>query len=189
MDKGLVVVYTGASGVGKGTVLREVLASNDNLRFSVSATTRAPRPGEIDGVQYHFVSVDKFEKMLADGELLEHTVYCDNYYGTPAQSVHDSINKGYDTVLEIEVEGYLQIKKLFPDCLTIFVLPPSLEELERRLSNRGTESKEVVRQRLERAVVEMGYADQFDYQVVNDDIDRAKNEILEIIAKTKAERN
>ena len=115
-------------------------------------------------------------------------MYCDNYYGTPEKSVRDMLASGLDVMLKIEVEGYLQIKKLFPDCVTIFVLPPSLEELERRLSSRGTESPEVVRQRLNRAIEEMSYAPQFDYQVVNDDVKRTKDKILSIIADIKNER-
>lgn len=188
MDKGLLIVYTGASGVGKGTVMKRMLASNDNLRLSVSATTRAPRPGETNGVEYHFVTSERFEEMIKNNELLEHAVYCDNYYGTPEKSVRDMLALGLDVMLEIEVEGYLQIKKLFPDCVTIFVLPPSLEELRRRLSSRGTESPEVVEQRLNRAIEEMSYAPQFDYQVVNDDVERTKDEILSIIADIKNNR-
>ncbi len=189
MNKGLLIVYTGASGVGKGTVMKRLLESNDNLRLSVSATTRAPRPGETDGVEYHFVTEERFLDMLDNKELLEHTIYCGNYYGTPEQSVRDMLKNGLDVMLEIEVEGYLQIKKLFPDCVTIFVLPPSLEELERRLKGRGTESLQVVESRLKRAIEEMTYAKYFDYQVINDDVERTKDEILDIISKNKKERN
>ncbi|MBQ4129259.1 MAG: guanylate kinase [Ruminococcus sp.] len=188
MDKGLLIVYTGASGVGKGTVMKRLLESNDNLRLSVSATTRAPRPGETDGVEYHFVTEDRFLEMIDKSELLEHAVYCGNHYGTPEKSVRDMLSSGLDVMLEIEVKGYLQIKKLFPDCVTIFVLPPSLEELERRLKGRGTETDDVVKERLNRAIEEMEYAKYFDYQVINDDVERTKDEILDIISKIKKER-
>lgn len=188
MDKGLLIVYTGASGVGKGTVMKRLLQSNDNLRLSVSATTRAPRPGETNGVEYHFVTEERFLQMISNNELLEHAVYCGNYYGTPEASVRNMLDSGLDVMLEIEVEGYLQIKKLFPDCVTIFVLPPSLEELERRLTGRGTEEEAVVKQRLQRAIEEMSYAQQFDYQVINDDVERTKDEILNIISNIKSER-
>ncbi|MDO4747911.1 MAG: guanylate kinase [Eubacteriales bacterium] len=189
MAKGLLIVYTGASGVGKGTVMKRLLQENSNLRLSVSATTRAPRPGETNGIEYHFVTIDKFKEMIANDELLEHAVYCGNYYGTPEKSVRDMIDSGLDVMLEIEVEGYKQIKKQFPDCVTIFMLPPSVEELEKRLSGRGTEKQDVVQQRLNRAVEEMTFAKYFDYQVTNDDVEKTKDEILNIIANIKKERN
>lgn len=188
MDKGLLIVYTGASGVGKGTVMKRLLECNDNLRLSVSATTRAPRPGETNGVEYHFVSEEAFLDMIFNNELLEHAIYCGNYYGTPKKSVRDMLERGLDVMLEIEVKGYLQIKKLFPDCVTIFVLPPDLNELRRRLTGRGTESVDVVNERLNRAVEEIEYAKYFDYQVINDDVERTKDEILDIISKIKKER-
>lgn len=189
MAKGLLVVYTGASGVGKGTIMERLLADNDNLRLSVSATTRDPRPGEVDGVNYHYVSLDEFNKMIEDDELLEYASYCGNMYGTPKAAALELLNQGYDVMLEIEVKGYQQVKRLFPDCVTIFVLPPSLEELERRLRNRGTEPDDVIKERLKTAVEEMEYAPQFDYRVINDAVDRAENEILDIISNIKKERN
>ena len=189
MAKGLLVVYTGASGVGKGTIMERLLADNDNLRLSVSATTRDPRPGEVDGVNYHYVSLDEFNKMIEEDQLLEYASYCGNMYGTPKAAALELLNQGYDVMLEIEVKGYQQVKRLFPDCVTIFVLPPSLEELERRLRNRGTEPDDVIKERLKTAVEEMEYAPQFDYRVINDDIDRAENEILDIISNIKKERN
>ena len=187
MARGQLIVYTGASGVGKGTIMEQLLADNDNLRLSVSATTRAPRPGEVDGVNYHYVTKEEFNNMIENDLLLEYATYCDNMYGTPKASALELIEKGFDVMLEIEVKGYEQVKKLFPDCVTIFVLPPSLEELERRLRKRGTETDEVIAQRLSRAVEEMEYAPAFDYQVINDDVERAKNEILNIIANIKNE--
>lgn len=189
MAKGLLIVYTGASGVGKGTVMKELLKSNENLKLSVSATTRAPRPGETNGVEYHFVTKEQFENMIENNELLEHAVYCDNMYGTPKFAVLELLEKGYDVMLEIEVKGYQQVKNLYPECVTIFVLPPSVEELERRLTGRGTEAPEVIAQRLNQAKTEMTFASEFDYQVINDDVDRTKNEILDIIANIKKDRN
>lgn len=189
MDRGLLIVYTGASGVGKGTVMKELLKSDDNLKLSVSATTRLPRPGETNGVEYHFVTKDEFEELIKSDGLLEYARYCDNYYGTPKKAVFDMLNKGIDVFLEIEVKGFLQIKEKCPDCVTIFLLPPSMEELERRLTGRGTEPIDVIKKRLETAKEELAYAPQFDYQVINDDVDRAKEEILNIISIIKKERN
>lgn len=189
MDKGLLIVYAGASGVGKGTIMKELLKSNDNLKLSVSATTRAPRPGETNGVEYHFVTKDEFEELIKNDGLLEYASYCDNYYGTPKKAVFDMLDKGIDVFLEIEIKGFLQIKEKYPDCVTIFLLPPSMEELEKRLKGRGTESLDVIEKRLNTAKEELTYSEQFDYKVINDDVDRAKEEILNIISDIKKERN
>lgn len=189
MAKGLLIVYAGASGVGKGTIMKELLKSDDNFRLSVSATTRAPRPGETNGVEYHFVTKEDFESLIADDGLLEYATYCDNFYGTPKKAVFDMLDKGIDVFLEIEIKGFLQIKEKYPECVTIFLLPPSLEELEKRLTGRGTETEEVIRKRLDTAKSELTYADKFDYNVINDDVDRAKNEIIDIISNIKKERN
>lgn len=189
MDKGLLIVYTGASGVGKGTIMKQLLSSDDNFRLSVSATTRLPRPGETNGVEYHFVSKEDFEQMIENDGLFEYATYCDNYYGTPKKAVFDMIEKGIDVFLEIEIKGFLQIKEKYPECVTIFVLPPSLEELERRLVGRGTETRDVIDKRLAAAKEELSYADRFDYTVINDDVEKAKDEILNIIYNIKKERN
>ncbi len=189
MDKGLLIVYAGASGVGKGTIMKQLLSADDNFRLSVSATTRLPRPGETNGVEYHFVSKEDFEQMIENDGLFEYATYCDNYYGTPKKAVFDMINSGIDVFLEIEIKGFLQIKEKYPECVTIFVLPPSLEELEKRLVGRGTETREVIDKRLAAAKEELSYADQFDYTVINDDVDKAKSEILNIIYNIKKERN
>ena len=189
MDKGLLIVYAGASGVGKGTIMKQLLSSDDNFRLSVSATTRLPRPGETNGVEYHFVSKEDFEQMIENDGLFEYATYCDNYYGTPKKAVFDMIEKGIDVFLEIEIKGFLQIKEKYPECVTIFVLPPSLEELERRLVGRGTETRDVIDKRLAAAREELSYADRFDYTVINDDVEKAKNEILNIIYNIKKERN
>ncbi|MBQ7134260.1 MAG: guanylate kinase [Ruminococcus sp.] len=189
MTKGLLIVYAGASGVGKGTIMKELLKSDSNFRLSVSATTRLPRPGETDGVEYHFVTKADFEELIANDGLLEYASYCDNYYGTPKKAVFDMLESGIDVFLEIEIKGFLQIKEKYPDCVTIFLLPPSMEELEKRLTGRGTEAHEVIRKRLDTAQKELTYAEQFDYIVINDDVERAKNEILTIISNIKKERN
>ena len=189
MDKGLLIVYAGASGVGKGTIMKQLLSADDNFRLSVSATTRLPRPGETNGVEYHFVSKEDFEQMIENDGLFEYATYCDNYYGTPKKAVFDMIEKGIDVFLEIEIKGFLQIKEKYPECVTIFVLPPSLEELERRLVGRGTETRDVIDKRLAAAREELTYADRFDYTVINDDVEKAKNEILNIIYNIKKERN
>lgn len=189
MSKGLLIVYAGASGVGKGTIMKQLLSSDENFRLSVSATTRAPRPGETNGVEYHFVTKEDFETMIKNDGLFEYATYCDNYYGTPKQAVFDMLDKGIDVFLEIEIKGFLQIKEKYPQCVTIFLLPPSIEELERRLVGRGTESREIIDKRLAAAKEEITYSDQFDYTVINDDVDRAKEEILNIIYNIKKERN
>lgn len=185
MGKGLLIVYAGASGVGKGTIMKELLKSNDNFRLSVSATTRSPRDGERNGIEYHFVSKDDFEKLINEDGLLEYASYCDNYYGTPKKAVFDMLEQGIDVFLEIEIKGFLQIKEKYPDCVTIFLLPPSMDELRRRLVGRGTETIDVINKRLDTAKEEITYADRFDYTVVNDNVDRAKNEILDIISNIK----
>lgn len=189
MAKGLLIVYAGASGVGKGTIMKELLKSNPNFKLSVSATTRSPRPGETNGVEYHFVSKDEFKELIDNDGLLEYATYCNNFYGTPKKAVFDMLQSGIDVFLEIEIKGFLQIKEKYPECVTIFLLPPSIEELERRLTGRGTETEEVIRQRLDTAKSELTYADKFDYNVINDDVDRAKNEIIGIISEIKKERN
>lgn len=189
MAKGILIVYTGASGVGKGTILKRLLAKDDNLKLSVSATTRSPRPGETDGVDYYFVDKPEFEKLINNDGLLEHANYCGNYYGTPKKPVYDNLENGYDVILEIEVNGFLQVKEKCPDSITIFIMPPSLEELERRLNGRGTETKEVINDRLQAAKKEITFADQFDYIVINDDLDVATQEALDIINNIRKERN
>lgn len=180
-NKGTLFVYTGASGVGKGTIMKKLLDSDKNIRLSVSATTRAPREGEINGVHYYFVSNEEFDKMIEEDGFLEYAQYCSNRYGTPKKPVFDMLNEGINVFLEIETKGFLQVKEKYPECVTIFLMPPSIEELERRLRGRGTETDEVIEKRLEQAKVEMTYKDQFDYQVLNDNLDRAANEILSIV--------
>ena len=188
-NKGLLIVYTGASGVGKGTIMKELLRKNPNLRLSVSATTRAPREGEVDGREYYFVSPERFDEMIAEDGFLEHAEYVGNKYGTPKEAVFRMLDQGLDVILEIEVKGFLQVKQACPDCVTIFIAPPSYEELESRLRGRGTETEEVVAKRLNTAREELQSQNLFDYVVVNDDVDRATDEVLSIISDTKNERD
>ncbi|MBQ8894213.1 MAG: guanylate kinase [Clostridia bacterium] len=182
-NKGRLIIVSGPSGAGKGTVLAEVFKMNPQLKYSVSATTRGPRPGETDGIQYFFISKEEFERKIARGEMLEYTTYCDNYYGTPADYVEDQRMKGHDIVLEIEPCGARQVKARCADALSIFILPPTIEELEKRLIGRGTEVSEVVAARIAQAKEELARADQYDFRVVNDDVVRAAKEIDEILRK------
>ncbi len=181
--KGKLVLYSGASGVGKGTVFAAVKERNPLVRLSVSNTTRKPRKGEIDGVHYNFITREEFEDLIKQDGYLEYAEYCDNFYGTPKKQVEDMLNSGYDVFLEIEVQGALQIMEKYPEILSIFVIPPSLEELERRLRSRGTEDEETIRKRLEQAKKEMTYKDRYKFTVVNDELDAAVNEVLEIIKR------
>lgn len=185
MSKGILIVYTGASGVGKGTIMKKLLEKDPNLRLSVSATTRAPREGEQDGREYYFVSRERFDQMIEEGGFLEHAEYVGNKYGTPKEAVFRMLDEGLDVILEIEVKGFLQIKKACPDCVTIFIAPPSFEELQARLRGRGTETEEVIAARLKTAEEELMSSPLFDYVVVNDDVDRAADEVLSIIADRK----
>lgn len=184
-QNGLLIVVSGPSGSGKGTVLSKLFSRREGMFFSVSATTRAPRPGEINGQQYHFLTHDEFEKKINGGGMLEYASYCGNYYGTPRSAVEEKCGKGLDVVLEIEVQGAMQVKKACPDCVTVFIAPPSAGELESRLRGRGTESEAVIKNRLETAVGEIAYADKYDYIVVNDNVDTAANKIDCIVTAEK----
>lgn len=186
MDKGILIVVSAPAGCGKDTILGEALAANGNLFYSVSATSRAMRPGETDGVSYHFRTREQFEKMIADGELLEYTQYCGNYYGTPKKAVEDMLAAGKDVILKIEVEGAANIKRIFPDCVMIFILPPSFEELNRRLHKRGTEDEETILRRIETAKRELTYAENYDYLIVNGELSEAVGDFL---AAVSAEKN
>ena len=180
-EKGILIVVSGFSGSGKGTIMRELLKKYDNYALSVSATTRAPRPGEEEGREYFFKSTEEFEKMIAKDELIEYARYVDNYYGTPRVYVEEQLEAGKDVVLEIEIQGALKVKEKFPDTLLLFVTPPSAKELRRRLVGRGTETMEAIESRLARAVEESEYMDQYDYLVINDDLDTCVCEMHAII--------
>ncbi|OKH17620.1 guanylate kinase [[Limnothrix rosea] IAM M-220] len=174
---GKLIVLTGPSGVGKGTIVRELLARHDQLFLSISATTRQPRTGEVDGKDYFFKSRAEFEAMIAAKELLEWAEYAGNYYGTPLPPVAAQTTQGNSVLLEIEVVGANSVKHIFPDALRIFILPPSFEVLEKRLQGRGTDSEEVIAKRLTRAKEELELSEEFDYQIVNDDLEAAIAEI------------
>jgi guanylate kinase len=173
MQVGKLIVLTGPSGVGKGTLLRSLLQRHPELYLSVSATTRQPRSGEIDGQHYYFVSRDKFEQMVSADELLEWAEYAGNYYGTPRASVERQIQLGQSVILEIEVVGARKIHCTFPTALRLFILPPSLAELEQRIRGRGQDSEDAIARRLSRAKAEIEAADEFDVQIVNDDMEQA----------------
>jgi guanylate kinase len=179
-----VYVVSGPSGSGKGTVLAQIKKRPD-VFYSVSATTRGMRPGEIDGVDYHFISREQFLEMIERGEFLEHAEYVHNFYGTPIQPIRDNLAAGRDVIVEIEVQGFLQIKEKLPEAETVFIMPPSVEELERRLRGRGTETEEKIQGRLKTALEEMKYADRYDHIVVNDELDKAVSELLEIMGKER----
>lgn len=180
-EKGQLIVLSGPSGVGKSTVIAEVMHQRDNLVFSVSYTTRAPRAGEEDGVNYHFVDKAEFERMIRDGELLEYTQYAGNYYGTALADIQKFASQGLDVLLDIEVEGASNVKRKVDNAVLIFVAPPSFEELSRRLHGRRTENEEVVRARLEKAQVELKQIPNYDYLVVNDSVIRAASDIISIL--------
>ena len=191
MSKGILVVVSAPAGCGKDTILEQALKLNGNLFYSVSATSRAMRPGETDGVSYHFRTREQFEDMIKNGELLEYTEYCGNYYGTPKKAVEDMLEAGKDVILKIEIEGAANVKKMFPECVMIFILPPSIAELSRRLHKRGTETEEVIALRLETAKKELEFAKNYDYFVVNDALEDAVSDFLTVVRaeKLKAANN
>ena len=184
-QEGLLVVVSGPSGTGKGTVLKFLKQENANVRYSVSATTRKPREGEVEGQSYFFKTTEEFKTMIEKDELVEWDEYCDNYYGTPKKYIEDSMKEGFDVILEITVEGALHIKDKYPDSVSIFILPPSFSELERRIVGRGTEKPDVIEKRMEKAKWEMQFVQSYDYVVINDEIDSAAEKINDIINAEK----
>lgn len=180
---GKLFVISGTSGVGKSTVLSKVIASRDDLRFSVSATTRAPRPSEQDAVDYYFVSTEQFKDMIAQDAFVEYSAHMDNYYGTPKQQLAEKLEIG-DVVLDIEPNGAFNVRKARPDAVLIFIAPPSMEELERRLRSRGDTCEEQIQIRLERARWELEQSKKYDYIVINDAVDNCTEQILKIIAES-----
>jgi len=182
MSKGKLFVISGASGVGKSTVLKQVMDKRDDLYFSVSATTRAPRPSETEGVSYYFVSKEKFRSMIENNEFLEYDAHMSNYYGTPTAQVEEKLTRGH-VILDIEPVGAFNVRKARPDAVLIFIAPPSMEELERRLRGRGDTGEDQITQRTERAYWEMEQSKQYDHVVINDQVDTCADAILNIIAE------
>ena len=167
-EKGILIVVSGFSGSGKGTIMKEMMRQYDNYALSISATTRNPRPGEEDGREYFFKTVEEFEKMIAKDELIEYARYVDNYYGTPRAYVEEQLDAGKDVILEIEIQGALKVKEKFPETLLLFVTPPTAKELRNRLVGRGTETLDVIDFRMNRAKEEAEGMDQYDYLIIND---------------------
>ncbi len=185
MSRGILTVVSGFSGAGKGTLMKELLGQYDNYALSISCTTRQPREGEVDGVHYFFKTKEEFETMIAENGFLEHAQYVGNYYGTPKAYVESMLDQGKDVILEIEIQGALNVRNMIPDALLLFVTPPSAEELERRLVSRGTETPEVIRSRMNRAVEEAEFMDRYDYLVINDDLQTCVKEMHELIQAQK----
>ncbi len=185
MSRGKLLVLSGPSGVGKGTVLGELMKRRDDMCFSVSATTRAPREGEVDGVSYFFVSKERFEEMIQNNELLEYAQFVSNSYGTPRAYVEQQLALGMNVVLDIEVQGARNIVRMIPDAVSVYMIPPSYEELERRLRGRGTETEEQIQGRLQTAIDEAKAADFYRYIIVNDNLETAVNELDAIMTAEK----
>jgi guanylate kinase len=181
---GRLIVLTGPSGVGKGTLLKALLVRHPELHLSISATTRLPRAGEVDGVHYYFYTRDRFEATIAAGALLEWAEFAGNYYGTPIEPVQMQIAQGNSMILEIELAGARQVAKIFPTAIRIFILPPDLATLESRIRDRGTESAEAIEQRLAQAKVEIAAQQEFDHQIVNDDFETALDELDRLVIST-----
>ena len=191
MSKGVLAVVSGFSGAGKGTVMKKLLESFDDYALSVSVTTRKPRPGEVDGKDYFFRTKEEVEEMIAQDQLLEYARYVDNYYGTPRSYVEEKLSEGKNVILEIEIQGAMKIKEKIPEAVLIFVTPPSVDELRRRLEGRGTETQEVIESRLSRAAEEAEGMEDYDYLLVNDDLEECVNELHRIISSEscKTQRN
>ncbi len=183
VSKGKLYIISAPSGTGKTTVIKKVMEMKDNIFFSVSVTTRAMRPGEVNGVHYHFISDEEYDRLVADDALLEHAEFAGNRYGTPAAPIMEHTAKGETALLDIDLQGFRQVKEKMPEAVSIFIVPPSLEELERRLRGRGTDTEEKIQQRLKIAETELKSVSEYDHVVVNDIVERAAAEILEIINK------
>jgi guanylate kinase len=183
--KGLLLVVSGPSGAGKGTICKALLNKNDQIKLSVSATTRKPRTGEVDGVNYFFIEKEKFTQMIEEGEFLEYAQIYDNFYGTPKAAIMECLEKGQDVILEIEMQGASQIKEVCPDGVFIFVLPPSLEELKNRIVGRGTETAEEIEKRFSCAFDEINKIVDYDYFIVNDDVEKSVKQVEGIILSEK----
>ena len=193
MSKGGVFVVSGPSGSGKDTVLKGLFAENPDMLFSISSITRAMRPGEKEGEKYNFISREHFEEMIKNDLLLEHNVFVGNYYGTPRIPVEKAVSEGRDIIIEVDVNGAAQIRKKLPEAVTVFIMPPSFEELKRRLVGRGTESEELIEKRLRSALDEIRRAEEYDYIIVNDDAAAASQSLMSVIKacrlKTERQKN
>lgn len=191
MSKGILVVVSGFSGAGKGTVMKELLRRYENYALSVSVTTRKPRPGEEDGREYFFRTKEQFEKLIREDALIEYARYVENYYGTPRSYVEEKLSEGKDVILEIEIQGAMKVKEKIPEALLVFITPPSVEELKNRLEGRGTETADVIASRMSRAGEEAEGMDAYDYLVVNDDLDECVERMHQIIMSEhfRMERN
>ncbi len=187
-NDGLLIIFSGPSGCGKGTIVSRLLQERDDTVLSVSVTTRAPRPGEIDGFHYYFISADEFENMVQRNDLLEYAQYSGNCYGTPRSAVEEHLKAGRNVILEIDVQGALQVMDRCDDYVSVFLTVPSMEELEKRLRGRGTEEESRVQSRMEAAKEELEYADRYQYRVLNDDLDEAVARMQQIIETEKARK-
>lgn len=185
MNKGVLYVVSAPSGCGKGTILDQVLRNNDNIYYSVSATTRQPREGEIDGKSYFFYTKEQFQKLIDNNGMLEYATFCENTYGTPRKQVEQKLDMGFDVILEIETSGAMQIKKNYPDAVLIFILPPSISELRRRLFKRRTENEDIIEKRLAESKREITLASEYDYIMVNAELEKAIVDFEAILRASK----
>lgn len=183
--KGLLIVISSPSGCGKGTVIRSLLKKNNNLWVSISCTSREKREKEVDGVDYYFLTREEFENKIKNNEMLEYAEYINNYYGTPKDKVNEQLEKGLDVILEIEIQGALKIKEMYPETIFIFILPPNMEELKKRLSNRNTETQDKIDKRFKKAYTEINELSKYNYVVVNDEIETASDKINAIITSER----
>ncbi|MBQ7796184.1 MAG: guanylate kinase [Lachnospiraceae bacterium] len=190
-QQGILAVVSGFSGAGKGTIMKALLEKYDNYALSISATTRKPREGEVHGREYFFLTVDEFETLIANDQLIEHARYVNNYYGTPRSYVEEKMAEGKDVILEIEIQGALKVKEKFPETLLVFVVPPTAEDLKNRLVGRGTETMEVIEDRMNRAIEEAEVMDSYDYILVNETVEKAVEDLHNLIQSQhmKAENN
>ena len=185
--KGLLIVISGFSGAGKGTLMKKLIENYNQYALSISMTTRAPREGEVDGREYFFASKEQFEDKIKEDGFIEYAQYCGNYYGTPKDYVEQQLEAGKDVILEIEIQGAMKVKEQFPDAILLFVMPPSIAVLHQRLVGRGTETEEIINERLQRAEEEAVGIEGYDYIIINDDLDTCVKELHELLAKTHEE--